>query len=66
MKDFSLTALSLLTIVFITLKLTDVITWSWYWVLSPTIIQACVYASILGFMLSIHIKKIISKLTNKK
>lgn len=25
----------LLTIVFITLKLTHVITWSWWWVLSP-------------------------------
>lgn len=25
----------LLTIVFITLKLTGVITWSWWWVLSP-------------------------------
>lgn len=25
----------LLTIVFITLKLTDVIAWSWLWVLSP-------------------------------
>lgn len=25
----------LLTIVFITLKLTDVIAWSWWWVLSP-------------------------------
>lgn len=27
--------LGLLTIVFITLKLTNVITWSWWWVLSP-------------------------------
>ena len=26
---------SLLTIVFIVLKLTKVITWSWWWVLSP-------------------------------
>lgn len=26
---------SLLTIVFITLKLTHVIDWSWFWVLSP-------------------------------
>lgn len=26
---------SLLTIVFITLKLTNVINWSWWWVLSP-------------------------------
>ena len=27
--------LGLLTVVFITLKLTEVITWSWWWVLSP-------------------------------
>lgn len=27
--------LSLLTIVFITLKLTEVIDWSWWWVLAP-------------------------------
>lgn len=27
--------LGLLTIVFITLKLTNVITWSWWWVLAP-------------------------------
>lgn len=27
--------LGLLTIVFITLKLTNVITWSWWWVLLP-------------------------------
>jgi hypothetical protein len=29
----------LLTIVFITLKLTEVITWSWWWVLSPLLIS---------------------------
>lgn len=28
--------IGLLTIVFITLKLCDVIDWSWWWVLSPT------------------------------
>jgi hypothetical protein len=27
----------LLTIIFITLKLTEVIAWSWFWVLSPLI-----------------------------
>lgn len=30
---------SLLGIVFIVLKLTDVIAWSWWWVLSPFIFQ---------------------------
>lgn len=36
----------LLTIVFITLKLTGVIAWSWWWVLSPSLIA-------LGFALLI-------------
>lgn len=34
----------LLTIVFITLKLTGVITWSWVWVLSPIWITALLIA----------------------
>jgi len=29
--------IGLLTILFITLKLTEVIDWSWFWVLSPVI-----------------------------
>jgi len=37
----------LLTIVFIVLKLTNVIAWSWWWVLSPIWITALVL--ILGF-----------------
>lgn len=32
----------LLTIVFITLKLTSVITWSWWWVLAPIWIPAII------------------------
>lgn len=39
---------SLLTIVFIVLKLCGVITWSWWWVLSPLWISV-----ILGFVLII-------------
>lgn len=31
--------IGLLTLIFITLKLTHVITWSWWWVLSPTLIS---------------------------
>jgi len=31
----------ILTIVFIILKLTNVIDWSWWWVLSPEIIVIC-------------------------
>lgn len=37
----------LLTILFIALKLTDVITWSWWWVLSPLWISAAITAAIL-------------------
>ena len=36
----------LLTLVFITLKLTDVIAWSWLWVLSPLWISA-----VIGFFI---------------
>ena len=32
-------ALSLLTVLFVALELTHVITWSWWLVLSPTILQ---------------------------
>jgi hypothetical protein len=35
--------LGLLTIVFITLKLTGVINWSWWWVLSPILIPWAVF-----------------------
>ena len=38
----------LLTIVFIILKLTDVIDWSWWWVLSPIWISLILAAVIVG------------------
>jgi len=38
--------LELLTIVFIALKLTNIIAWSWFWVLSPIIIPV-----IIGFFI---------------
>lgn len=38
----------LLTIVFITLKLTGIIAWSWWWVLSPLWISAIVVLALLG------------------
>lgn len=43
----------LLTIVFITLKLTGVITWSWWWVLSPLWITSLLVVAILvvGFLI---------------
>ena len=40
-----------LTIVFIVLKLTGTITWSWLWVLSPIWISFCVGLFILGCVL---------------
>ena len=46
----------LLTIVFITLKLTGYITWSWVWVLSPIWIMSIVIFLILGILLWISIK----------
>lgn len=40
----------LLTIVFIVLKLLKIITWNWFWVLSPVIILTVVFV-ILGILL---------------
>ena len=46
-KRGGISFLSLLTLAFIILKLSDIITWSWFWVLSPIWIPAaivvCVY-----------------------
>jgi hypothetical protein len=41
----------LLTLVFITLKLTGFIAWSWWWVLSPIWISASVTIAIIGIVL---------------
>ena len=41
----------LLTILFIALKLTKVITWSWWWVLSPLWISVAVVLGILAIFL---------------
>ena len=38
---------TILTIVFVVLKLTDVIDWSWWWVLSPLWINAILMVIIL-------------------
>jgi hypothetical protein len=35
----NLSGLTLLTVLFVGLKLTNYIDWSWWWVLSPTIVQ---------------------------
>ena len=53
--------LGLLTIVFIVLKLTNVIAWSWWWVLAPLWIPVALLIVIMGliFIWAIipHIKK---------
>lgn len=43
----------LLTIVFIVLKLTNIITWSWLWVLSPIWISAIIVCLIAVIILII-------------
>lgn len=43
----------LLTIVFITLKLLGIISWSWWWVLSPIWISAAVGVTLIAFGLTI-------------
>ena len=39
--------LSLLQVAFIVLKLINMINWSWWWVLSPLIFTACLYAGLV-------------------
>jgi uncharacterized protein (DUF983 family) len=46
---------SLLTVLFIGLKLTGHITWSWWWVLSPLWISALVGLTILAIVLIIAV-----------
>lgn len=43
----------LLTIVFIVLKLTRVIAWSWFWVLSPVIFAVIIYVLVVFVLCSI-------------
>jgi hypothetical protein len=39
---------SVLTIVFVVLKLTGYIDWSWFWVLSPTIFSFAFFVVVIG------------------
>lgn len=48
----------LLTIVFIVLKLTEVITWSWWWVLSPLWIPVTVAVVIATVFVLVFKKRI--------
>jgi hypothetical protein len=43
----------LLTLIFITLKLTHVIAWSWFWVLFPTILTTALGLLFVGVILLI-------------
>lgn len=45
----------LLTILFIALKLTDVIGWSWWWVLSPIWISIAIVLLIIGGAVVAHL-----------
>ena len=40
-----------LTLLFIVLKVTDVISWSWIWVLSPIWLSACLSVIVFGTIL---------------
>jgi hypothetical protein len=44
---------SLLTLVFIVLKLTNVIDWSWWWVLSPSWISIVLTLTILAIVVMV-------------
>lgn len=54
----------LLTIVFIVLKLTKVISWSWLWVLSPIWISAVLCMLIIVFAVCVH--ALLAALVSKK
>ena len=46
----------LLTIVFITLKLTGYIDWSWFWVISPLLAPVVIIFTILAIMFALGAK----------
>lgn len=48
-----LSFLSVLTLIFITLKLTKVVTWSWAWVLSPIWLPIMIIAVVITIMMLI-------------
>jgi hypothetical protein len=56
----------ILTIVFVVLKLTDTIDWSWWWVLSPMLIRFGVFL-LLGLIavLYVVVSDMVKKIRNK-
>jgi phosphoglycerol transferase MdoB-like AlkP superfamily enzyme len=56
----------ILTIVFVVLKLTDTIDWSWWWVLSPMLIRFGVFFLLaLIAMLYVVVSDMVKKIRNK-
>lgn len=49
--------ISILTLIFIVLKLTNNIYWSWLWVLSPLCISALLFIILFSVIMSVRIKK---------
>lgn len=43
---------SVLTLIFIVLKLTNFISWSWWWVLSPIWIPLCIILGIFAILIA--------------
>lgn len=56
-KSSGISFFGLLTIVFITLKLTKYIDWSWFWVLSPSLIPAMILIMMLIYSISSAVRK---------
>lgn len=50
-----------LTLIFIVLKLTHIIDWSWWWVLAPAWISAGLAAVIIGIALLVALVATVSK-----
>lgn len=55
----------LLTIVFIVLKLCGVITWSWWWVLSPLWISTILAVIIIAIFVVVHLHEEKGKSTGR-
>lgn len=47
--EIKLGFLSILTLIFVTLKLTGTIAWSWWWVLAPTWVPLALIILVVGF-----------------
>lgn len=62
-KTGGISFFGLLTVVFIAFKLTNVISWSWFWVLSPIIIPFLIF--IAGLFIFFMISFIISVMEDK-